>query len=194
MKMQTSRPLLIPQKRPLLAPKATPKTLNTNTPSPKATLMHRPSPPSTTNHSPNSHTEPKPTPEPESSHNRQPPTRTQLTRLELSFAAYPQPFLDPPTWEAMIRRARKGNSSASHTARICSPAPTPTTSRGLGVRGERAPPRARVDQRESPSTPETADQQRRRREREVEYGAMAIADRSRGGSGSGRGRRGRRVS
>lgn len=169
--MNSPRPLLIPQKRALLPSKTTSiynnqtihKTLNTNTTTTKTTIMQ--SAPFALN--PNSQLEPSPSPPPSEN--------TQDTRLELSFAAYPQPFLDPLTWETMVRRARRSppaSASASASA-------SPLTTRGL-VRGERTPPRARVDQGDSPSTPETADQQRRRGERERDYGTMAIRARVRG--------------
>ncbi|KAJ5174872.1 Cytochrome P450 [Penicillium canariense] len=90
--------------------------------------------------------------------------RTKATRIEFSFAAAPQPFLDPPTWEAMLKRARATAASA----------------------GEGASSSARRrDDDENVGSSETPDQQRLRREREAEYGSMAIRGRS---SVSGRGK------
>ncbi|KAJ6092662.1 hypothetical protein N7486_007951 [Penicillium sp. IBT 16267x] len=83
--------------------------------------------------------------------------------IKFSFATPPQPFLDPPAWQAMLKRAREAKN---------------TSEGGNGSRENNQP--------SGPS--ETADQRRRRQDREAEYGSMAIRGRS---NVSGRGRRAR---
>ena len=88
----------------------------------------------------------------------------RLTRIEFNFSAAPQPFLDPPTWEAMLKRSRTRSSVRENQTR---------------------------DSRDSENVEvpqETPHDQRIRREREAEYRSMAIRGRS---SLTGRGRRGR---
>jgi hypothetical protein len=99
------------------------------------------------------------------------PTKDNSTQIQFSFASAPQPFLDPPTWEAMLKRAQTAAASAGGSA---------SASASNSVRRSGENPNS-----ESLGT-ETPDQQRIRREREAEYGSMAIRGRS---SVSGRGRR-----
>lgn len=81
----------------------------------------------------------------------------------------PQPFLDPPTWEAMLKRqAQAARTEAS---------------------GEGAAAAERGGRSEYSGDFETCEQRRRRRETEAGYGSMAIRGRS---SVSGRGLRGKR--
>jgi hypothetical protein len=97
-------------------------------------------------------------------------------RIEVSFSAIPQPFLDPPLWESILRTRWVKTATRSRST---------DEERGgeAGEEGEEA------DTSESGATgPETGEERRRRREREVEYGSMAIRGRS---SLRGRGRRGR---
>ncbi|KAJ5287679.1 hypothetical protein N7478_003365 [Penicillium angulare] len=77
--------------------------------------------------------------------------------IEVAFAMAPQPFLDPPTWEAMLKRARDTANASNNTGT-----------------GNRRDDHGSV----GPSSSETADQRRLRREREAEYGSMAIRGRS----------------
>ncbi|KAJ5751824.1 hypothetical protein N7520_008741 [Penicillium odoratum] len=139
----TTRPLLIPHKRPLLSsnsqndkenPKKTksvPKVLN---PSAVAadTRMKKPFPCAL-----DKYTE------------AQEPEENQPEPIKVSFATPPQPFLDPPVWQAMLKRAREA---------------TNTNAPGNG------------NEQSGPS--ETADQRRQRQDREAEYGSMAIRGRS----------------
>ncbi|KAF4760148.1 hypothetical protein HAV15_006225 [Penicillium sp. str.  len=73
----------------------------------------------------------------------------------------PQPFLDPPTWEAMLKHSRER----------------------LAAQSIKVEPSSDADQAE-----ETVERMRQRVERETEYGSMAIRGRS---SVRGRGKRGR---
>ncbi|OQE20031.1 hypothetical protein PENSTE_c014G03847 [Penicillium steckii] len=41
----------------------------------------------------------------------------RLTRIEFNFSAAPQPFLDPPTWEAMLKRSRPRSSVRENDTR-----------------------------------------------------------------------------
>lgn len=81
-----------------------------------------------------------------------------------AFAVPPQPFVDPPTWEAMLKR--KEQAVARHNE-------------GTGQEGVQ-------------SESETAEQRRRRLEQEAEYGSMAIRGRSSVPRGRARGRGGGR--
>lgn len=95
-------------------------------------------------------------------------------RIEVSFSAIPQPFLDPPLWESILRTRRVKAMTQSRSA---------DDERG----GEVGEEREEEDTSESGATgPGTGEERRRRREREVEYGSMAIRGRS---SLRGRGRR-----
>ena len=85
----------------------------------------------------------------------------QPPHFEVSFAMPPQPFLDPPTWEAMLKHSRERLSAQS-------------------IKDE---PGSEADREE-----ESAERVRQRVEREMEYGSMAIRGRS---SVRGRGKRGR---
>ncbi|KAJ5903167.1 hypothetical protein N7504_005550 [Penicillium tannophilum] len=160
----TSRPLLIPHKRPLLSSKNSkriekskkhvPKVLNPSAVAAE-TRMKKPIP-----YAPNSddsgdenigeqELEDKPDP------------------IKASFATPPQPFLDPPAWEAMLKRAREAANTSEGE----------NESRGSNT----------------PSGPyETADQRRQRQDREAEYGSMAIRGRS-NISGRGKRPRGKRI-
>lgn len=95
-------------------------------------------------------------------------------RIEVTFSAIPQPFLDPPLWESILRTRRAKAASQSRSM---------DEERG-GEAGEEG---EEEDTSESGATgPETGEERRRRREREVDYGSMAIRGRS---SLRGRGRR-----
>ncbi|KAJ5808186.1 hypothetical protein N7474_009455 [Penicillium riverlandense] len=95
-------------------------------------------------------------------------------RIEVSFSAIPQPFLDLPLWESILRTRWAKAATQSRS-----------TDEGRG--GEAGEEGEEEDTSESGATgPETGEERRRRREREVEYGSMAIRGRS---SLRGRGRR-----
>jgi hypothetical protein len=150
----TSRPLLIPHKRPLLSSNHNKAKENTNhvqkvlNPSAVAAeiRMKKPTPYAQSDDEPTApELEDKPDP------------------IKVSFAMPPQPFLDPPTWEAMLRRAREARNTS-----------------GNGDLSNEA---------SGPS--ETADQRRQRHDREAEYGSMAIRGRS-NISGRGKRPRGRK--
>ncbi|KAJ5879142.1 hypothetical protein N7455_002607 [Penicillium solitum] len=158
---QKSRPLLIPHKRALLPPgtnKSGPKVykvLNPSAipaetsikPSYKEAIQGRNKPTDSSEHN-------KSTVEDED-YEPLPP------RFEISFSMPPQPFLDPPTWEAMLKHSRER----------------------LGAQSIKVEPSSDADQAE-----ETVERMRQRVERETEYGSMAIRGRS---SVRGRGKRGR---
>lgn len=154
-----SRPLLIPHKRPLLSSnnakdkgkikKPVPKVLNPSAVAAETRMK-------------------KPTPyalnidDSADEHTRQQELEDKPDPIKAPFSMPPQPFLDPPTWEAMLKRAREA-------------ANTPD---GNGSPGNNTP--------SGPS--ETADRRRQRQDREAEYGSMAIRGRS---NISGRGKRAR---
>ncbi|KAJ5094146.1 hypothetical protein N7456_010007 [Penicillium angulare] len=161
--MTSSRPLLITHKRPLLSPstgkhiqksntscnKIVPKVLN---PSAVAAETRMKKPISYPLHND------------ENADEGQDGGKLQYPKsepIEVAFAMAPQPFLDPATWEAMLKRARD----------------TANASNNIGTGNHSSA---------GPSSSETADQRNRRREREAEYGSMAIRGRS---SVSGRGKR-----
>lgn len=89
--------------------------------------------------------------------------QTRPSRVELSFGMPPQQFLDPPAWEAMLKKHKETQASKE--------------SGEVGHKDEDF---------------ETADQRLRRGTREAEYGSMAIRSRSslrgRGKRGKGKGR------
>lgn len=163
--MTSKRPLLIPHKRPLLPP-TTHTTTNQN---PVYKVLNPSTTPATTHVKPPLDTNDNE----EESINE--PVRDKSTQIQFSFASAPQPFLDPPTWEAMLKRARTVAASASASVGESASA---SASNSVRRRGE-------TSNSEFLGT-ETPDQQRIRREREAEYGSMAIRGRS---SVSGRGRR-----
>lgn len=153
--MTSSRPLIIPQKRALLPPKANSRSIQNRTyqvlnPSAVAAemCMKAPSNPETED-DPGSDQEKNDIP-------------NNPTRIEFNFAASPQPFLDPPTWEAMLKRSRMVTSSSE------------------GYVGD--------TEGEVGGPSETTEELRTRQQREAEYRSMAIRGRS---SISGRGKRGR---
>jgi hypothetical protein len=160
--MTSKRPLLIPHKRPLLPPtihtttnqKHVYKVLNPNTTAPTTNM--------------------KPALDANKDEPVTEPTNKTPSRIEFSFASAPQPFLDPPTWEAMLKRAQARAASASVSLGEGESASNSTSTRRRG------------ENLSESSELETPDQQRIRREREAEYGSMAIRGRS---SVSGRGRR-----
>ncbi|KAJ5208533.1 hypothetical protein N7449_002912 [Penicillium cf. viridicatum] len=158
---QKSRPLLIPYKRALLPsgtnksgpkvyrvlnPSAIPAETNIK-PSYEEAIQGRNKPSSLSKHN-------KSTVEDED-YEPHPP------RFEVSFSMPPQPFLDPPTWEAMLKHSRER----------------------LAAQSIKAEPSSEADQEE-----ESVERMRQRVERETEYGSMAIRGRS---SVRGRGKRGR---
>jgi hypothetical protein len=91
----------------------------------------------------------------------------QTPRIEVSFLA-PQPFLDPPTWDAMLRLHREKLAVQA------------AEDSNLGA--------AQGSRSGSGPEEESAERQRQRAEQEMEYGSMAIRGRS---SVRGRGKRGR---
>ncbi|KUM57706.1 hypothetical protein ACN42_g9469 [Penicillium freii] len=158
---QKYRPLLIPHKRALLpsgtnklGPKVY-KVLNPSAipagtsikPSYEEAIQRRNKPTDSSEHN-------KSTVEDED-YEPQPP------RFEVSFSMPPQPFLDPPTWEAMLKHSRER----------------------LAAQSMKVEPSSEADQEE-----ESVELMRQRVERETEYGSMAIRGRS---SVRGRGKRGR---
>ncbi|KAJ5834657.1 hypothetical protein N7447_000683 [Penicillium robsamsonii] len=159
---QKSRPLLIPHKRALLPSP-------TNRPGSKVYKVLNPSaiPAETSikqsyeeatkerNKTPSSSEHNKSKVEYEENYDPQPP------RFEVSFSMPPQPFLDPPAWEAILKHSRERLAAQS-----------------MGDR-----PSSGVDQED-----ESAERMRQQVERETEYGSMAIRGRS---SVRGRGKRGR---
>ncbi|KAJ5693185.1 hypothetical protein N7462_002608 [Penicillium macrosclerotiorum] len=137
------RALLIPHKRPLLPPQ---KHLQNSSAAPATILL-------------------KPT----SAEHDNPDAPAQTRRTEVSFHP-PQPFLDPPAWEAMLARAQE-RAAREHRG-ADGEDEEEAAARGLGTgTGNGA---------------ESAERRERAREREAEYGSMAIRGRS--GLG-GRGRR-----
>jgi hypothetical protein len=85
----------------------------------------------------------------------------QPPHFEVPFAMPPQPFLDPPTWEAILKHSRERLAAQS-------------------IKDESGAGADRED--------ESSERVRQRVERETEYGSMAIRGRS---SVRGRGKRGR---
>ncbi|KGO77243.1 hypothetical protein PITC_092030 [Penicillium italicum] len=149
---QKSRTLLIPHKRALLS-------LRTNNPDHKVYKVLNPSalPAETSikksyeevtqerNKSTSLSEHNKSTIEDEEDYEPQPPC------FEVSFSMPPQPFLDPPTWEAMLKH--------SHVNLAAQP-----------IKDELGSGEDRED--------ESVEQMRQRMERETEYGSMAIRGRS----------------
>jgi hypothetical protein len=86
---------------------------------------------------------------------------SQAPRFEVSFSMPPQPFLDPSTWEAMLKHSRERLAVQSVDDEL-----------GSGADRE----------------DESAEKMTQRVERETEYGSMAIRGRS---SVRGRGKRGK---
>ncbi|KAJ5574297.1 uncharacterized protein N7459_008724 [Penicillium hispanicum] len=168
--MTSSRPLLIPQKRPLLSPsrigesnrKSVHKILNPSAVAAE-TRMKKANP--YTLHFSDEDDEESTDQTVANGHELD----NQPARIEVSFAMPPQPFLDPSTWEAMLNRARR-------------------TATALGDGSSRERQESQGDSEPS----ETPDQRRQRRDREAEYGSMAIRGRSNVGGRGRRGRRGRR--
>ncbi|KAI2717810.1 hypothetical protein CBS147332_4690 [Penicillium roqueforti] len=159
---QKPRPLLIPHKRALLPlptkgqgpkiykvlnPSAIPAEMSIKQSYEEATEERRKR---TTSSAHN-----KSTFEDEEDYEPQPP------RFEVSFSMPPQPFLDPPTWEAMLKHSRER----------------------LATQSTKDEPRSASDQED-----ESVERMRQRVERETEYGSMAIRGRS---SVRGRGKRGK---
>lgn len=90
-------------------------------------------------------------------------------RTELSFAIPPQPFLDPPTWDTMLKRG----VHADQTQSADSEGGTRSREEEGGAKEE-----SNRDVGSGSKIRESADQRRRRREREAEYRSMAIRGRS----------------
>lgn len=164
--MSSSRPLLIPHKRPLLLSgrdgesnrKPVPKVLN---PSAVAAEMRMKKADPYTFHISDENGAESADLEKLQGHS----IDDKPARIEVSFAMPPQPFLDPPTWEAMLKQVQRKAEPLNE---------------GVGRDGSEV--------QEKPGSSETPDQRRQRHEREAEYGSMAIRGRSNVG---GRGRRGR---
>lgn len=155
--MTSKRPLLIPQKRALLPP----ATHIASNHKPVYKVLNPSATPATTDMKPPlNDNEDDPITE---------PLAQKPIRIEFSFASSPQPFLDPPTWEGMLKRAQ--SKAASESAGESASAPST---------------RRRGEHLSESSDVETPDQQRIRQEREAEYGSMAIRGRS---SVRGRGKR-----
>ncbi|KAJ5921355.1 hypothetical protein N7466_009681 [Penicillium verhagenii] len=167
-----SRPLLIPQKRPLITSKKptdkgkpntkkpTPKILNPSA-SAAETRMKKPTPYASDVSAAEYAELEDHTPEP----------------IKVAFAMPVQPFLDPPSWEAMLKRAREAANTNTSTNTNTGPA-------GVASGSRSASGRQGNNERSAPY--ETADQRRQRQDREAEYGSMAIRGRS---NISGRGKR-----
>ncbi|KAJ5933879.1 hypothetical protein N7454_006208 [Penicillium verhagenii] len=167
-----SRPLLIPQKRALITSKKTTDKgkPNTKKPTPKIlnpsavaaeTRMKKPIPFASDVSAAEYAELEDHTPEP----------------IKVAFAMPVQPFLDPPSWEAMLKRARE---AANANTNINTGPP------GVASGSRSASGRQGNIERSAPY--ETADQRRQRQDREAEYGSMAIRGRS---NISGRGKRAR---
>ncbi|CAG7919283.1 unnamed protein product [Penicillium olsonii] len=77
-------------------------------------------------------------------------SNSQSKRVESSFAASPQPFLDPPTWETMLKHSQERLAAQS----------------------------ASGGSSEASAAQESAERLRQRVDRETEYGSMAIRGRS----------------
>lgn len=170
LEMPSTRPLIIPQKRALLPPRTNsstpqtqPRTYQILNPSAVAaeTCMKAARVPETAD-------------EPASHLDRADdgPSRN-LTRIEFDFAAPPQPFLDPPVWEAMLKRARARSLGVEGRAG------------GVGEGGELQGGAGSAN-----TGSETPREQRGRVGREAEYNSIAIRGRS---SISARGKRARGV-
>ncbi|KAJ5389975.1 uncharacterized protein N7496_001043 [Penicillium cataractarum] len=159
--MTSKRPLFIPHKRPLLPP-----ITHTTSNSKQVYKVLNPSTIPATTHM-------KPPLDDNQDEETYDSTMNKPARIEFSFASSPQPFLDPPTWEAMLKRAQATAASVSAGENESERASNSTRRRGENLS-------------ESSGSAETPDQQRIRREREAEYGSMAIRGRS---SVSGRGKR-----
>ncbi|KAJ5997010.1 hypothetical protein N7499_006674 [Penicillium canescens] len=95
----------------------------------------------------------------------------QIPRIEVPFSA-PQPFLDPLTWDAMLRLHRE--KIAAQSVEDSNGATSQGSGSGVGA--------------SAVSGEESAERRRQRAEQEMEYGSMAIRGRS---SVRGRGKRGR---
>ncbi|KAJ5184993.1 hypothetical protein N7491_007139 [Penicillium cf. griseofulvum] len=157
-----SRPLLIPHKRALLP-------LSSNRPGFKVSKVLNPSaiPAETTiRQSYEEATQERNKPTGSSERNKSTVKdeeyyESQTPRFEVSFSMPPQPFLDPPTWEAMLKHSRERLAAQS-------------------IDDE---PGSGADRED-----ESAEQMTQRVERETEYGSMAIRGRS---SVRGRGKRGK---
>jgi hypothetical protein len=156
---QTSRPIKSPKRSVLPPHKPTPpkvsKVLNPSA-HPAETRIKLSHDEAAENRSKTSSTAPaKSAVEHEAEEEYEPP------RFEVSFSMPPQPFLDPPIWEAMLKRARE-----RLTQRPLDEIPAS----GVNLEEEA----------------ESAERRRQRVEQEMEYGSMAIRGRS---SVSGRGKR-----
>ncbi|KAJ5500145.1 hypothetical protein N7453_009196 [Penicillium expansum] len=159
---QKSRPLLIPYKRALLPSRTNklgPKVYKVLNPSamPAETSIKKSYEEATQerNKSTSLSGHNKSSSDDEEDYEPQPPC------FEVSFSMPPQPFLDPPTWEAMLKHSRER----------------------LAAQSIKEEPGSGEDREE-----ESVERMRQRVERETEYGSMAIRGRS---SVRGRGKRGR---
>lgn len=164
--LQTSRPRIIPFKRPLLPAKSIYNH--------RVSKVLNPSAIPAETHFKSSHEEAtQKRQQLQNSDNKDKDERSnededyspKIPRTEVSFSMPPQPFLDPPTWEAMLKHSHQRLETQSTQS-------TQATSSDHHV-GEQV---------------ESAEQLRQRVDRETEYGSMAIRGRS---SVRGRGRRGR---
>ena len=171
--MTSSRALLIPQKRPLLPPtnRAISNSTGTNDPRPVLKTLNPSAVAAETRMKKPSHynldsddSADEMTREGDERDNQGEEEENGPATIRFSFATPPQPFLDPPTWEAMLKKRARDAAQ---------------TSKG-GT--------SRKDENDDAGPSETADQRRQRREREAEYGSMAIRGRS---NISGRGKRAR---
>ena len=140
---KSSRTRLIPAKRPLLPPNKH-KVLNPSA-IPAETRFKQSHEEATQRR-----TESKNTSDKSSNADEDEDYIPQTPRIEVSFSMPPQPFLDPPTWETMLKHSQQrlaahsdGNSPESHTQEV-----------------------------------ESAERHRQRVDRETEYGSMAIRGRS----------------
>ncbi|KAI2792601.1 hypothetical protein POX_b02640 [Penicillium oxalicum] len=158
--MTHNRPLLIPHKRPLLPP----TTHSTSNSHPVYKTLNPSAKPATTELK-------SPLSSDEHVHETVALNSASVPRTEYSFAAAPQPFLDPSAWEGMLKRA----AMRAQAREAGAPSDAEGHLGGATRSGEAGA-----------GAGETPDQRRRRGEQEAEYGSMAIRGRA---IVSGRGKR-----
>ena len=142
--LQAPRARIIPSKRPLLPTKAMLRLNPSATPAELHIKSSHEEAKATRRKKPNSMNERSSSPSEEDDSN------SQSKRVESSFAASPQPFLDPPTWETMLKHSQERLAAQS----------------------------ASGGSSEASAAQESAERLRQRVDRETEYGSMAIRGRS----------------
>lgn len=157
--MASSRPLIVPEKRKLLPPRENSLSTHNRTyhvlnPSAIAAEMCMKAP-----------RNPETKDGLASDQEKSDDAPGHLSHIEFDFATPPQPFLDPPAWEAMLKRSQMKGSLGEGSKQ------------GAGD----------VGTSRSATTPR---EEKARTEREAEYSSVAIRGRS---SMSGRGKRARGV-